>query len=158
MDWKMMSVVAPALMVIAASPALAADHSIGVWKRDLSNTTYADANPNPISAMIMTRTAIPGGLKIHSVGNRADGTKIDYTVEVKYDGKDHAVTGYGSVFDTIAVTQIDADHFPSITKKGKYHMRGMTVISNGGKTMTITNEGTDAAGHPTHFEVTWQKQ
>ena len=79
-------------------------------------------------------------------------------ISFKVDGKDHAVTGYGSVFDTIAVTQVDADHFPSVTKKGKYFMRGMTVISNGGKTMTITNEGTDAAGHPTHFEVAWQKQ
>jgi hypothetical protein len=106
----------------------------------------------------MTREAVPGGLKITSKGHRKDGSPIDYTVTVLYDGKDYPVSGVGSVFDTIAVTRIDDDHFPSVTKKGKYHMNGMTVISNGGKTMTITNKGTDANGKETSFTVVWDKQ
>lgn len=56
------------------------------------------------------------------------------------------------------ITQIDANRFPSVTKKGKYFMRGMTTISKDGKTMTITNEGTDAQGKPQKFTVVWNKQ
>jgi hypothetical protein len=31
---------------------------------------------------------------------------------------------------------------------GKYHTTGRTVISKDGKTLTITNKGTDAEGKP----------
>jgi hypothetical protein len=139
----------------------AGDNSVGVWKRNVESTKYADANPNPITALIMTREAVPGnpgGLRITSKGHRKDGSVIDYTVTVMYDGKDYKVSGVGSVFDTIAVTRIDDDHFPSVTRKGKYHMKGMTVISNHGRTMTISNEGTDASGKHTSFTVVWDKQ
>jgi hypothetical protein len=147
-----------AVMALAAAFVYGGDNSVGVWKRNVESTKYADANPNPITALIMTRIAVPGGLKIISKGHRKDGSPIDYSVTVIYDGKDYPVTGVGSVFDTISVTRIDDDHFPSVTKKGKYHMDGMTVISNGGKTMTITNKGTDASGKETSFVVVWDKQ
>jgi hypothetical protein len=136
----------------------AADNSVGVWKRNVESTKYESANPNPITSMIMVREAVPGGLKITTTGHRKDGTPINYTVTVIYDGKDYPVSGSGSVFDTIAITQIDANKFPSVTKKGKYHMNGMTVVSKDGKTMTITNKGTDADGKPTTFSVVWDKQ
>jgi hypothetical protein len=145
-------------LALAAALAYAGDNSVGVWKRNIESTKYESANPNPITSLIMTREAVPGGLKIISKGHRKDGSLIDYTVTVIYDGKDYKVSGVGSVFDTIAVTRIDDDHFPSVTKKGKYYMQGMTVISNGGKTMTITNHGTDADGKETSFTVVWDKQ
>ena len=151
-----MALIAGATMLFTTA-ASAADHSVGVWKRNVGQTKYESANPNPITALIMVRQAVPGGLRIISKGHRKDGSKIDYSVTVLYDGKDYPVSGVGSVFDTIAVTAIDADHFPSVTKKGKYHMQGMTVISNHGKTMTITNKGTDANGKPTSFAVVWDK-
>lgn len=156
----MRKIVARLIVGIAFAAALmyGGDNSVGVWKRNIESTKYADPNPNPITDLIMTRTAVPGGLKIVSKGHRKDGSLIDYSVTVIYDGKDYQVSGVGSVFDTIAVTRIDDDHFPSVTKKGKYHMNGMTVISNAGKTMTITNKGTDANGKETEFTVVWDKQ
>jgi hypothetical protein len=161
-EQKMQSPKFVSAMLIAglvAAPAFAAtDNSVGVWKRNVEATKYASANPNPITALIMTRVAIPGGLRIISKGHRQDGSKIDYQVDVLYDGKDYPVKGVGSVFDTIAITRIDADHFPSVTKKGKYYMQGMTEISNHGRTMTITNTGTSADGKPTNFAVVWDKQ
>jgi hypothetical protein len=153
--------VAANLIVVAALTAAvmcAADNSVGVWKRNIEQTKYASANPNPITAMTMVREAVPGGLKIDTTGHRQDGSQIHYTVTVMYDGKDYAVSGTGSVFDTIAITQIDANHFPSVTKKGKYFMKGMTVISKDGKTMTITNKGTGADGKKTSFKVVWDRQ
>ena len=153
---SVMALIAGATMLLT-NAASAADHSVGIWKRNVGQTKYESANPNPITALIMVRQAVPGGLRIISKGHRKDGSKIDCSVTVLYDGKDYPVSGVGSVFDTIAVTAIDADHFPSVTKKGKYHMQGMTVISNHGKTMTITNKGTDANGKPTSFAVVWDK-
>jgi hypothetical protein len=147
-----------AALALTAAAMCAADNSVGVWKRNIEQTKYASANPNPITSMTMVREAVPGGLKIDTTGHRQDGTQIHYTVTVLYDGKDYPVSGTGSVFDTIAITQIDANHFPSVTKKGKYFMKGMTVISKDGKTMTITNKGTGADGKKTSFKVVWDKQ
>ena len=156
-----MRILAARLTIVAALTASwlsAADNSVGVWKRNIDQTKYESANPNPIVSMIMVREAVPGGLKITTNGERKDGSQIHYTVTVIYDGKDYPVSGVGSVFDTIAVTQTDANTFPSVTKKGKYRMKGMTVISKDGKTMTITNQGTDADGKETSFKVVWDKQ
>lgn len=146
------------LLGMAAIGLFGADNSVGVWKRNVEQTKYASPDPNPIVSMIMVREAVPGGLKITSKGQRRDGTVIDYTVTVIYDGKDYPVSGTGSVFDTIAITQTDANTFPSVTKKGLYHMKGLTEISKDGKTMTISNEGTDAQGKPQTFKVVWDKQ
>jgi hypothetical protein len=146
------------LLGLAAAGLFGADNSVGVWKRNVEQTKYATPDPNPITGIIMVREAVPGGLKVTSKGQRKDGTVIDYTFTVIYDGKDYPVSGTGSVFDTIAITQIDANTFPSVTKKGLYHMKGLTEISKDGKTMTISNEGTDAQGKPQTFKVVWNKQ
>ena len=156
----MRSVLLKAMVGVAVTAAVmfAGDNSTGTWKRNVESTKYASANPNPITSLIMERVAVPGGLKITSTGHRQDGTPINYTVTVMFDGKDYPVSGVGSVFDTIAIKRIDDNTQSSVTKQGKYHMEGMTVISNGGKTMTITNKGTGADGKPTNFSVVWEKQ
>ena len=135
-----------AALALTAMAMFGGDNSVGIWKRNIEQTKYESANPNPIIDMIMVREAVPGGLKITTTGKRKDGTQIHYTVTVIYDGKDYPVSGTGSVFDTIAITRKDDNTFPSVTKKGKYHMKGLTTISKDGKTMTIANKGTDAQG------------
>ena len=145
-------------VAVTAGVVFAGDNSTGSWKRNVESTKYASANPNPITALIMERVAVPGGIKITSTGHRQDGTPINYSVTVMFDGKDYPVSGVGSVFDTIAIKKIDDNTQSSVTKKGKYHMEGMTVISNGGKTMTISNKGTGADGKETNFSVVWEKQ
>ncbi len=156
----MQSVLVKVMVGVAVTAAImfAGDNSAGTWKRNVESTKYASANPNPITSLIMERVSVPGGIKITSTGHRQDGTPINYTVTVMFNGKDYPVTGVGSVFDTIAIKRIDDNTQSSVTKKGKYHMEGMTVISNGGKTMTITNKGTGADGKPTNFSVVWEKQ
>ncbi len=141
--------------VALPSCASAQDNSLGVFKRNGEGTNYTN---DPVADMIMTREAIPGGIKIHGVGHRSDGTKVDYTVSVIYDGKDYPVSGVGSVYDTLAITQIDANHFRNETKKGKYSMKGTSEVSPDGKRLTIHNAGTDADGNPKDFVVVWVKQ
>ncbi|MGD1074007.1 MAG: hypothetical protein ABSB15_28180 [Bryobacteraceae bacterium] len=147
-----------AALALTAMAMFGGDNSVGIWKRNIEQTKYESANPNPIVDMIMVREAVPGGLNITTTGKRKDGTQINYTVTVIYDGKDYPVSGTGSVFDTIAITRKDDNTFPSVTKKGKYHMKGLTTISKDGKTMTIANKGTDAQGKKTSFTVVWDKQ
>jgi len=54
----------------------------------------------------------------------------------------------GTVFDTIAIKQVNANTITEErTKKGgKYHSSVRTVVSADGKTMTSTQKGTGADG------------
>ena len=146
-------------LAITAVGLFGADNSLGTWKRNLDQTKYSAANPNPITSLIMVREAAEGGqaIKITGTGERKDGTKINYTFTARYDGKEYPVKGVGSVFDWFSTTQIDENTFPSVTTKGKYHMMGLTTISKDGKTMTISNKGTDADGKVMNFTVVWDR-
>ena len=99
-----------------------------------------------------------GGVKVTSTGQRKDGTAINASYTVKYDGKEYPVTG--AAWDTVSIKQIDANTFTSEQKKtgGKYHTTGRTVISKDGKTMTITNKGTNADGKPSSATLIYEKQ
>lgn len=141
---------------------MAADNSIGTWKRNIEKTTYDAKNPplNPIVSQTIVREAVEGGVRVSSTGKRKDGTEIKTSGTVKYDGKPHSVAGSGSMFDTAITTQIDANTFTSeaMKKGGKYHTSGKTVISKDGKTMTSTQTGTDDQGKPISFTVVYDKQ
>jgi len=142
-----------------AAPSFAADvqqdNTTGVWKRNMTATQYAT---DPFVNLTMTRTAIPGGIRIDGKGLRKDGTKIDYTADVIYDGKDHPTHGVGAPYDTLAITPVDANHQLSVTKKGLYQMHGVAEVSADGKRLTISNKGTNAKGEPMNFTVVWDKQ
>jgi hypothetical protein len=150
------------IVTLTAIGMSAADNSLGTWKRNMERTKYDQKNPpsNPITSQTMIREAAEGGVKITTRGMRKDGTTIDTTCTVKYDGKSVPCNGTGSQFDTISMKQIDANAFAVETKKagGKYHTTGRIVVSKDGKTMTNTSKGTDAEGKPISFNIVLDKQ
>ena len=150
----------PALIAITAMSPLAADNSLGTWKRNTEKSKYIPMPPNPFKSQTMIRAASGDGVKVTSKGQRADGTPVETTYTLRYDGKPVSVTGKGSQFDTISMKQVDENTFTSETRKtgGKYHTTGKTVISKDGKTMTNTSKGTDSDGKPVSFTIVYDKQ
>ena len=149
-----------AITAITAIGAFAADNSLGTWKRNVEKTKYNPMPPNPFKSQTMVREAVDGGVKVTSKGQRADGTPVEVTYTVKYDGKPVPVTGKGSQYDTASMKQIDANTFTVEMKmtSGKYHTTGKVVISADGKTMTNTSQGTGPDGKPISFTIVHDKQ
>jgi hypothetical protein len=135
-----------------------ADNSIGTWKRNVAKSKSTPPATNPITSLTIVHEAVDGGVKTTVTGQRKDGTAINSTSTVKYDGKEYPVTG--APWDTISIKQIDANTFTSEQKKtgGKYHTTGRMVISKDGKTMTITNKGTNDEGKPYSGKAIYEKQ
>jgi hypothetical protein len=135
-----------------------ADNSIGTWKRNVAKSKSTPPATNPITSLTIVYEAVDGGVKTTVTGQRKDGTAINSTSTVKYDGKEYPVTG--APWDTISIKQIDANTFTSEQKKtgGKYHTTGRMVISKDGKTMTITNKGTNDEGKPYSGKAIYEKQ
>jgi hypothetical protein len=137
----------------------AADNTIGTWKLNTAKSKPAPGL-SPLTSETQTIEASDGGVKITVKGERADGSKVDAVNTYRYDGKPAPVTGTGLAFDTIAVTQVDANTVTEErTKQGtKYHMSARRVVSPDGKTMTITQKGSGADGKPATAVIVWDKQ
>ena len=147
------------VLAITTIAALGADNSIGTWKLNVEKSKYTPG-PFPVKSLTTVQESISGGVKLANTGARTDGTPINASVTLKYDGTAVAVTGTGASYDTIAVKQVDANTFTSETKKntGPYHGTGRTVISKDGKTMTTTTKGTDGDGKPFTSTLVYDKQ
>jgi len=135
-----------------------ADNSIGTWKRNIEKSHSTPPPANPLTSLTLVYAPADGGTKLTATGERKDGTKINSTSTVKYDGKPYPVTG--ATWDTTAVKQIDANTFTFESNKtgGKYHVTGRTVISKDGKTMTTTTKGTNSEGQAFSATAVYDKQ
>jgi hypothetical protein len=133
-------------LAITTIGALGADNSIGTWKLNVEKSKYTPA-PMPVKSLMVTREASDGGAKVTTTGEQADGTAINASYTAKYDGKEVQITG-NSPYDTIAIKQVNANTLTDERKKtgGSYRGTSRIVISGGGKTMTSTTKGTNAAG------------
>jgi hypothetical protein len=145
-------------LAIATISALGADNSIGTWKLNMEKSKYTPA-PLPVKSLTVTREASDGGVKVTLTGEQADGTAINASYTAKYDGKEVQVTG-NAPYDTIAIKQVNANTLTDQRKKtgAPYSATGRTVISGGGKTMTMTGKGTNAAGKAFTQSFVYDKQ
>jgi len=135
-----------------------ADNSIGTWKLNLAKSKRTPPSANPPTTLIVVYEAADEGVKGTVTGQLKDGTAIQFAGPVTFDGKEYPVAG--APWDTYSFTPIDAHTCTFVDKKtgGKFHVLGRQVISEDGKTMTITSEGTDADGTPVTALQVYEKQ
>ena len=145
------------ILAAAALAAFGADNTLGTWKLNVEKSKYTPA-PFPIKSLTTIREAADGGVKMTSTGVQADGTPINSSSTIKYDGKEYPITG--APWDTSSIKQVDANTLTSTNtqKNGKYHVTNRTVISKDGKTMTTTSKGTNAEGKPVTATLVYDKQ
>jgi hypothetical protein len=128
-----------------------ADNSIGTWKLNVAKSDRPTPSPNPATSVHEVIEAVEGGVKVTVTGQRQDGSAINFTSTIIYDGKEHPVVGAPhDIFDTVSAKQIDPNTFTLEETKqgGKFHAAGRIVISQDGKTMMHTLKGTDSNGNP----------
>ena len=124
------------------------DAHIGTWKLNVSKSKF---NPGP-GYKSETRTYEPtaDGYKFQGERVNPDGSTPKYGFTVKYDNKDHPLTGKDpGGADTLAVKLVDANHIDSTSKKGgEVLYTSKVVVSEDGKVITITTKGKNPDGEP----------
>jgi hypothetical protein len=146
-----------AFVIVGASLASAqTDPRTGHWKINLAKSTF-DPGPAPKSD-VRTYEVTADGTKATVEQTPASGSPATITYTAKLDGKDYPISG-SPTFDTIAIKRIDG-HITQVTLKkgGKLAQTVRAVVSNDGKTMTNTVNGTDANGRKVHDVVVFDKQ
>jgi hypothetical protein len=149
--------VALALPLMTAVVADVADPAVGTWRMNLARSKPDPAMPAPKSS-VRTYSAIPGGMKVSIVTENADGSKDTVESSFSYDGKPHPVTGVPD-YDSIAVTRVGpSESRTALIHDGNAIGHLTRVVSQDGKSITITVEMINARGTVEHDVTVYDRQ
>ena len=135
--------------VVAVSVAAAQDEPrVGSWELNLAKSTFSPG-PAPKKQTLTFQAAGPHWTALLQ-GIDASGKPINpdlNNLAISFDGKDHPTANVD--YDTTLWKRISAHKYEVFRKKaGKVVLTSTNVVSQDGKTMTITTKGVNAAGQP----------
>jgi len=143
-------------IVLASSIALAAEAWLGTWKLNAAKSKYSPG-PAPKS-LTLTFEVTADGIKHAADGVNGEGEPMHSGYVSKYDGADVPYTGNPDA-DMASAKKIDDSSYENVWKKdGKPTITAKVVVSKNGKTMTITQTGTNAKGQAVHNTAVYDKQ
>jgi hypothetical protein len=154
MNRRMMLLTA-AMCFVAVAAAVASDPNMGTWNLNEAQSKFSPGAP-------MNRTVayeLAGdSVKVVVDGVDGKGQAIHNEWTGKYDGKDYPVTGDQSA-DARAYTKVN-DRTLTFTQKksGKVTTDGRIVVSEDGKTRTVTTTGTDSQGQKVTATALYEKK
>ena len=146
-------------LAIAALPQVSFAQSsplIGTWKLNVEKSKFSPGPP-PRSATL-TYTQDGQNIKNTTQGIDAQGNAASGVLLHIYDGQPHPSTG-SQVSDASAYTRLDANTLIfTRLKAGKLVAVGTAVLSQDGKTWTVTTTGTNSNGQPASSIALYEKQ
>jgi hypothetical protein len=142
--------------LVSASLALAADNWVGTWKLDAAHSKFSPG-PAPKSVTLKFDPA-PGGIKLTQEMVDADGKTTPGGYAAKFDGKEEPYAGNPDA-DTSSPKRIDDNTYQNTWKKaGKVTIVAKVVVSADGKTLTVTQTGTNSKGQAVNNVSVYQRQ
>ena len=128
----------------AASIAGAADPLVGTWTLNLAKSKITP--PAPKSETRTYTVSDDGTISVTEKIVSADGNESNVSASYKLDGNDYPVTGAPDS-DSVAAKRISSHTTEYTLKKaGKVVQTARRVVSKDGKTLRITETGTDSHG------------
>ena len=141
---------------IVSVSAQASDPRVGTWKLNVEKSKFSPG-PAPKSETLKIE-ASGQAEKATTEGVNAAGTAILTQYTANFDGKDYPLTGSQNA-DKVSLKRIDARTTERTNKKGDKVVLTVTqVVSQDGKTMTVTAKGTNAQGQAVDNIVVFEKQ
>jgi hypothetical protein len=136
--------------------AQASDPRVGTWKLNGAKSKYS---PGPAPQSLTVKVESAGlGEKVTAEFVNADGTRTTTQYTATFDGKDYPLTG-SQIADTVSLKRIDARTTERTDKKGdKVAQTLKRVVSQDGKTMTVTTKGTNAQGQAVNNVAVFDRQ
>jgi hypothetical protein len=144
-----------ALCFVGVGVCFAADSLMGTWKLNEAKSKIGAGSPKNTTVVY---EAAGDSVKVTVDGTDGDGNPLHSEWTGKYNGKDYPVTGDPST-DTRSYTKVN-DHTMTFTnKKGdKVTISGRGVVSDDGKTRTVSITGTDSKGKKFTSTAVYDKQ
>lgn len=150
-----------ALLVLALSGVYTAVSAqtqphLGKWVLSAGKSVYSPGPPP--RSQVRTYSRDGDGLKAVIETMQPLGGKTVAEYSARFDGKDYPLTGNSDI-DAIALKRIDDWTFEAVLKRrGKTVSTVRNVVSQDGRTMTVTSKGVNARGQPTSSVAVFTKQ
>jgi hypothetical protein len=144
-----------AMCFVATAVCFASDVQMGTWKLNESKSKFAaGASKNHT----VVYEAAGDNVKVTVDGTDSDGKPTHNEWVGKFDGKDYPVTGDPSS-DRRSYKKVN-DHTLELTAKkdGKVTITGKVVVSEDGKSRTVSISGTDSKGNKIKSTAVYDKQ
>jgi hypothetical protein len=144
------------VLLFTAVSVWAADPVLGTWKLNVAKSKY---NPGPApKSQTRLYEKSSQGVTVTVATIEADGQSSSIALPANEDGKDYPIMASGPA-DAIALTKIDSQTDEAILKHGAAVVgTSRRVISQDGKTMTITYKGTNRKGEQVDNVGVYEKQ
>ena len=141
---------------IASVSAQAIDPRTGTWKLNVAKSTYSPGRPPQSGMPKIEASAQAEKVTAEEVNLAGTLTTTEYTAN--FDGKDYPLTGV-QYADTVSLKRIDARTTERTDKNGGQAVLFFTrIVSQDGKTMTVTVTGTNAQGQTVNNVAVWERQ
>ena len=146
-------------IVIASMFSLSAQTSdplIGSWKLNIAKSKFSPGPP-PNSGTIKYEP-VGQGIGVTTEGVNAEGVHSATHYTANWDGKDYPILGSPTA-DTVSLKRIDRYTTERTDKKGGKVVGTLRrVVSQDGKTLTITTKSTNAKGQAVNNVIVYEKQ
>lgn len=142
---------------IAAGQRHETNPQIGTWKMNVSKSTFSSGTG--FKSAISRIEPVPGGVR-HTLDTvYSDGNTRHYEYTTAYDGKDRPVVGNSPFGDTTALSRVNSRTVRTVYKNhGKVTVIQISVVSEDGKTRTVTTTGTNPKGQVVHNISVYDRQ
>jgi hypothetical protein len=135
---------------------MATDNWLGTWTLDTAKSKFSPG-PGPKSLTLKFEST-PAGIKFTGDGVGADGKANQSSYVSKFDGKEVPYAGVPDA-DTATPKKLDDNSYENTWKKGgKVTIMAKVVVSADGKTMTITQVGTNTKGEAVNNSFFYNKK
>jgi hypothetical protein len=144
-----------AFCFLAGAVCFAADPQMGTWKL---NESKSKITPGTLKNTQVVYSSMFGQVKIKADGIDANGKPQQTEWSGKFDGKDYPVTGDPNS-DARSYTKVNERTLTTTNKKnGKVTVTGQIVVSEDGKSRTVTLNGTTPKGKKFKNVVVYDKR
>jgi hypothetical protein len=153
---RMAAVLVASLVLVSQAGFAQGDTLVGTWVLNVAKSKYTPGPPPKEQTTIFE--AAGQGVKVTTKGTDSSGKPTMTAYTANYDGKDYPVTGNPD-WDMVSLKRIDA-HTVEFTRKraGKVVQTATSVVSNDGKTRTITSTGVNAQGQKINNTGVYEKK
>jgi hypothetical protein len=150
------AVLVASLVLVSQTGLAQGDTLVGTWVLNVAKSKYTPGPPPKEQTTIFE--AAGQGVKVTTKGTDSSGKPTMTAYTANYDGKDYPVTGNPD-WDMVSLKRIDA-HTVEFTRKraGKVVQTATSVVSNDGKTRTITSTGVNAQGQKINNTGVYEKK
>lgn len=144
-----------ALTLAASSLAQSIDPLVGTWKLDAAKSSFKPGPGSKSSTLVVE--AVGKSMKVSVDAVTADGPlKWSYTATP--DGKDSPVTGNPNAETASMSLPSSSERTVTFKRGGKVTLTSKAVVAKDGKTMTITQDGTNVKGEAVHNVLHYVRQ